>query len=106
MLYRGSLHIENDLYHLYFLTVIEPQGAQGIWVLLSEDCPPLPPGVSVLIWFDCFVWGGGHYIYLFTSGSSQTVSKSLEQKRYILVRYLYASPWCHLQSSLTIQQAF
>ena len=49
MLYRGSLHIENDLYHLYFLTVIEPQGAQGIWVLLSEDCPPLPPGVSVLI---------------------------------------------------------
>ena len=43
MLYRGSLHIENDLYHLHLLRVIVPQGTQGIRVLLSEDYPLSEP---------------------------------------------------------------
>lgn len=46
MLYRRSLHIENDLYNLHLLRVILPQGTQGIRVLLSEDYP-LSPTVSL-----------------------------------------------------------
>ena len=43
MLYKGSLDIENDLYHLHLLRVIVPQGTQGIRVLLSEDYPLSEP---------------------------------------------------------------
>ena len=72
----------------FILTVIAPHGTQGIRVLLlPEDYPP--PRASepeMLIWFDCFVRGGGYYIYFFTSGSSQTLLKRLEQKRNIPVR--------------------
>ena len=56
ILYKGSLDIENDLYHLHLLRVIVPQGTQGIRVLLllllllslllSEDYP-LSPTVSL-----------------------------------------------------------
>ena len=84
MLYRGSLHIENDLYHLHLLRVIVPQGTQGIRVLLSEDYPLSEP--EMLVWFYCFVWVGGYYIYFFTSGSSQTLSKESRSKT------LYSSP--------------
>ena len=46
MLYRRSLHIQNDLYNLHLLRVILLQGTQGIRVLLSEDYP-LSPTVSL-----------------------------------------------------------
>ena len=104
MLYRRSLHIENDLYNLHLLRVIVPQGTQGIRVLLlllllllllSEDYP-LSPTVSLnqKCWFD--------FIVLFELGDIITISlhlvhpkpfpKSLNQNRYILVRHPCASP--------------
>ena len=101
MLYRRSLHIENDLYNLHLLRVIVPQGTQGIRVLLllllllSEDYP-LSPTVSLnqKCWFDFNV--------LFELGDIISISlhlvhpkpfpKSLNQNRYILVRYPCASP--------------
>ena len=102
MLYRRSLHIENDLYNLHLLRVILPQGTQGIRVLLlllllllSEDYP-LSPTVSLnqKCWFDFNV--------LFELGDIISISlhlvhpkpfpKSLNQKRYILIRYPNASP--------------
>ena len=103
MLYRRSLHIENDLYNLHLLRVIVPQGTQGIRVvllllllLLLSEYYPLSPTVSLnqKCWFD--------FIVLFELGDIITISlhlvhpkpfpKSLNQKRYILIRYPNASP--------------
>ena len=70
MLYKGSLDIENDLYHLHLLRVIVPQGTQGIRVLLSEDYP-LSPSVSLnrKCWF--------YFLVLFELGDIITISLQL-----------------------------
>ena len=70
ILYKGSLDIENDLYHLHLLRVIVPQGTQGIRVSLSEDYP-LPPSVSLnrKCWF--------YFIVLFELGDIITISLHL-----------------------------